>query len=71
MTSAVGTIQSMGWETDAETGAEVFYVHMRFDDIPPLSPKLVWEAIPVTLNVNNAPAECEHQLSSLGAPARS
>ena len=54
MTSAVGTIQSMGWETDAETGAEVFYVHMRFDEPPALSPGLCWGAVPMLLKPTDA-----------------
>jgi hypothetical protein len=44
-----GKIARMGWKTDEETGEEVFYAEVRFDGIPPLSPKIVWEAIPVTL----------------------
>jgi hypothetical protein len=44
-----GKIASMGWKKDEETGEEVFYAEVRFDGIPPLSPKLVWEAIPVNV----------------------
>ncbi len=50
MNQATGTIQRMGWETDDETGTEVFYVHMRFPDgVPRLSPMLCWDSIPMLL----------------------
>ena len=55
MSSAVGTIHSMGWETDAETGDEVFYVHMRFDAPPPLSPKLCWDKVPMAVTTAPLP----------------
>ena len=48
-TKAVGTVHSMGWEKDEETGEEVFYAHLRFTGVPLLSPKLVWEAVPVSI----------------------
>ena len=53
----VGTIHSMGWETDAETGAEVFYVHMRFAELPSLSPQLCWAAVPMSLRPAPDPAQ--------------
>ena len=49
MNEATGTIRSMGWETDDATGEEVFYVHMRFDGPPPLSPMLCWDAVPMLI----------------------
>jgi hypothetical protein len=54
MTEATGTIQSMGWEIDDETGAEVFYVHMRFDKPPRLTPMLCWSAVPMLLRPTDA-----------------
>jgi hypothetical protein len=54
MREAIGTIQSMGWETDAETGREAFYVHMRFDEPPRLSPALCWSAVPMLLRPTDA-----------------
>lgn len=57
MSEAIGTIHSMGWENDDETGEEVFYVHMRFTEPPPLSPLLCWNAVPMMLAPTiNAPA---------------
>lgn len=55
MTSATGTIHSMGWENDDETGEEVFYVHMRFDAAPSLSPKLCWEKTPMAVMIAPMP----------------
>jgi hypothetical protein len=54
MNEAIGTIRSMGWETDDETGAEVFYVHMRFDEPPRLTPMLCWGAVPMLLRPTEA-----------------
>lgn len=47
----VGRIVSMGWKFNEETGVDEFYADIRFDGIPPLSPKLVWEPIPVIITV--------------------
>lgn len=54
MSEAVGTIRSMGWENDTETGEEAFYVHMRFDGPPRLSPILCWDAVPMLLRPTDA-----------------
>jgi hypothetical protein len=49
----VGTISTMGWEKDEETGQEVFYAHVRFPGIPHLSPRIVWDAVPVEVVPQN------------------
>jgi|RhiMethySRZTD1v2_1073278.scaffolds.fasta_scaffold5158562_1 hypothetical protein len=49
MSEAIGTIRSMGWEKDEETGEEVFYAHLRFPAPPPIPIKVVWDAIPVAV----------------------